>query len=125
VTVLFVFAISIAGEDAMHSRALPQPLAWGLAIGAVVLLSLLVPSIDVDAPAAQEPAFSVMLWQERGLDVLVQIVLLFAGVIGMLGVLSEEKAPLDQSVAAQIMAERDQELLDLQQQVNNREKEIV
>jgi hypothetical protein len=43
----------------------------------------------------------------------------------MLGVLSEEKAPLDQSVAAQIMAERDQELLDLQQQVNNREKEIV
>jgi NADH:ubiquinone oxidoreductase subunit 6 (subunit J) len=125
VTVLFVFAISIAGEDAMHSRALPRPLAWGLAIGAVVLLSLLVPTIGPDTSAAQEPAFSVMLWHERGLDVLVQIVLLFAGVIGMLGVLSEEKAPLDQSVAAQIMAERDQELLDLQQQVNNREKEIV
>lgn len=125
VTVLFVFAISVAGEDAMHSRALPRPLAWGLAIAAVVLLSLFVPTIDVDVPLRQEPTFASMLWQERGLDVLVQIVLLFAGVVGMLGVLSEEKPPLDQPVAAQVSAERDKELLDLQQQVDDREKEIV
>jgi hypothetical protein len=41
------------------------------------------------AAAAEEPSFSIMLWQERGLDVMVQIGLIFADVMGILGILAE------------------------------------
>jgi hypothetical protein len=34
-----------------------------------------------------------VLWQQRGLDMLVQSGLLFAAVVGMLGLLSEAKVP--------------------------------
>jgi hypothetical protein len=36
-----------------------------------------------------EPEFAVVLWQERALDVWVQIALIFAGVIGVLGLLAD------------------------------------
>jgi uncharacterized MnhB-related membrane protein len=125
VTVLFVFAISIAGEDAMRGRPiLPRPLAWALAGGAVLLLALLAPGFGTDVPTIAEPSFAEMLWQQRGLDVLVQIVLIFAGVIGLLGLLAEEKAPLEPSVADELKAERDRALMALDP-THEREKDIV
>jgi uncharacterized MnhB-related membrane protein len=91
VTVLFVFAISIAGEDAMDVRAIvPRPVGLGLVIVAVLLLSwMTLPALGVTPPLAGSP-FAQMLWEQRGLDVLVQIVLIFAGAVGMLGLLGEE-----------------------------------
>lgn len=91
VTVLFVFAISIAGEDAMELRAIvPRPVGLALVIVAALLLGwMTLPVLGIDPPLA-ESAFAAMLWQERGLDVLVQIVLIFAGVVGVLGLLGEE-----------------------------------
>lgn len=125
VTVLFVFAISIAGEDAMRGRPiLPRPVAWALTGGAVLLLALLAPGFGAEAPAVSEPSFAVMMWEQRGLDVLVQIVLIFAGVVGLLGLLAEEKAPLEPSVADQLTAERNRELLALEPTMD-REKDIV
>jgi hypothetical protein len=41
--------------------------------------------------AVSEPSFSVMLWEQRGLDVLVQIGLIFAGVLGILGILADKE----------------------------------
>ena len=61
----------------------------------------------------------------RKRDVLVQLVLIFAGVLGMLGLLAEEKAPLEQSVADQVKAQRDRELLALQRQALKQEKDHV
>ena len=40
--------------------------------------------------------FTNILWSARSLDVLVQIVLIFTGVLGMLGLLSEVRVPVKQ-----------------------------
>jgi NADH:ubiquinone oxidoreductase subunit 6 (subunit J) len=126
VTVLFVFAIGIAGDEVMDVRSLlPKPLAWGLVILSVVLLGFFAPSLDADVQPLSEPSLASVLWQQRGLDVLVQIVLIFAGVLGLLGLLAETKAPLAQAVAEEVAAERDRELEAMTQQVMEREKETV
>jgi uncharacterized MnhB-related membrane protein len=91
VTVLFVFAISVAGDAAMEPRTLiPRPLAWGLVILTVVLLGWLLynGANRTAAPIAELP-FANMFWEQRQLDVLAQIVLIFAGVLGVLGLLTD------------------------------------
>ena len=90
VTVMFVFSIAIAGEDAINAPSLiPSILAWLLIVAAAVLLAWPILTIESLETAASEPSFSTMLWEERGLDVLVQIGLIFAGVLGILGLLTE------------------------------------
>lgn len=90
VTVMFVFSIAIAGEDAMDARTLiPPALAWVLVVGAAVLFALPILPVEEVGTAASEPTFTAMLWEERALDVLVQVGLIFAGVLGILGLLTE------------------------------------
>ncbi len=117
VTVLFVFAINIAGDDAIESQPVP-PLRWivPLAVLFVVLLGWFVwPSpVTAPAPAVAEPSLSVLLWQVRGMDLMVQIVLIFSGVLGLLGLLAEAKAPLEGSMAQEIAARRDHEMLKME-----------
>lgn len=93
VTVLFVFAINIAGQETYSTPArLPRPLAWVL-----VILFLAITAFFYIARAqftAGQPAgvtFFEAVWQNRSLDILLQIVLIFAGVLGVLGLLSESK----------------------------------
>ncbi len=97
VTVLFVFAFSITGETTVDEKTLlPRWLVWVLALAIVLVLAwLILPvrgepilAIRTGLPMAIEPDFGHMLWQQRGLDVLVQMVLIFAGVMGLLGLLS-------------------------------------
>jgi uncharacterized MnhB-related membrane protein len=90
VTVLFVFAINIAGEEVTDVRAIiPPPVAWALVLVTVVLLGWQVlPAGILDLPVSQT-AFPDKLWEARGLDILVQIVLIFTGVLGVLGLLAE------------------------------------
>lgn len=94
VTVLFVLAISIAGGEQIDIRSIvPKPIAWALVILSIGLLAfMVVPSIGV-TPSTTEPPLSVVLWQQRGLDALVQSGLIFAAVVGLLGLLAEAKAP--------------------------------
>jgi uncharacterized MnhB-related membrane protein len=91
VTVLFVFAIAIAGEEAMTASSLvPGPLVWLLLVVLVVLLGWLTAPVQLTSAAVSEEApFAVVLWEERGLDMLVQVGLIFAGALGILGLLSE------------------------------------
>ena len=126
VTILFVFAISVAAEETGRQQpVVPKALAWALVIGAAALLGWLSLPLGPAAQPAAEGGFSTMLWQRRGLDVLVQVVLIFAGVLGLLGLLAEAKAPLEKSVAEEIAVARDRELLDMEQRSLEREKEIV
>jgi uncharacterized MnhB-related membrane protein len=91
VTVLFVFAINIAGEEALPIEpVVPRPLAWMLVALAVLLLGwlnrdLLVQMIGV----TPGDGFTTTLWNNRQLDVYLQIALIFSGVLSVLGLLAE------------------------------------
>jgi uncharacterized MnhB-related membrane protein len=90
VTVLFVFAIGIAGDEtAGQSPLVPRPLSWGLSLAIFLLLGWFTVSL-VGAPAPpSEPSLVSLLWEGRALDAWVQVVLIFAGVLGVLGLLTE------------------------------------
>ncbi len=101
VTVLFVFAISIAGDETIEIKSIiPRPIALIIALVSIVLLAFMTLSslASLSLPTA-EPAFSEVLWQQRGLDMLVQSGLLFAAVVGMLGLLAEAKVPAKEKKA--------------------------
>lgn len=93
VTVLFVFAINIAGEETPAGTAvLPRSLSWALVVISVGLLGWLVlPGFGPQTAVAVDGTFTSQVWGERRLDVLLQIVLIFSGVLGMLGLLAESK----------------------------------
>ena len=92
-TILFVFAINMAGEEGLSERSLmPRPFAAGLVLAATLLLAWYILPLGPAGAAQSGVTFSDMLWQQRGLDVLVQIGLIFAGSIGILGLLSEREA---------------------------------
>jgi NADH:ubiquinone oxidoreductase subunit 6 (subunit J) len=100
VTVLFVFAISIAGGETIEAKSIiPRWLALIVSLVAIVLLAFMTISSLVSLPATTEAPFSEVLWQQRGLDMLVQSGLLFAAVVGMLGLLSEAKVPAKEKKA--------------------------
>jgi len=95
VTVLFVFAISIAGDDALSEReSLPHTLTLPL-IGLFLLLlgGLALPAETLETTVA-ETGFSAVFWGDRALDVLLQLVLIFTGVICMLGILADVRKPV-------------------------------
>lgn len=95
VTVLFVFAISIAGDDAMGAPAVvPRPLAVGMALVFVIILGAMVFPVDDLDDVAVDLTFSDALWDDRALDVLVQIVLIFAGVLGLVAILKDTMVSL-------------------------------
>ena len=142
VTVLFVFAIGMAGEDQIKLKLLiPKPLLWGLVIAALFLLGWLILPLGreaavlqpdqatvlanlADTPTTEEP-IQVVIWEQRGLDVLVQVALIFSGVLGVLGLLAEAKGPLQKPVAEEVAAIRDRELLALEEKVMQQEKELA
>jgi uncharacterized MnhB-related membrane protein len=91
VTVLFVFAINIAGEEPSELRPLvPKAVAWIAALGAVALGAYMaIPGLREPAAAAQRIPFATVLWERRTIDVLLQVVLIVGGVLGVLGLLAE------------------------------------
>jgi len=115
VTVLFVFAINVAGEENLAGPSVVPAWIGGTAVlVAMVLIGALALPMPGAAAAAGEGTFAETLWQARGLDVLVQIVLIFAGVLGLLGLLAEASAPLDQPAAHEMAAERQRQLQALE-----------
>src|SRR5574339_14365 len=91
VTVLLVYALSVVGDDAVDPPSvIPKPLAFVLVgLVAVLIAMMAYPAI----PAYFERGsmnLAVSLWGSRVLDVWIQIVLIFSGVMGVLGLLSEK-----------------------------------
>jgi NADH:ubiquinone oxidoreductase subunit 6 (subunit J) len=125
VTVLFVFAISISGDDIIDRRpVLPWPFLIGLSLLFVFLLGwyTLPASVNPFCVTVTESTMNDMLWHQRGLDVLVQVVLIFSGVLGLLGLLAEVKPPLEGSAAEEVSAGRDRELEAMEGQFSGEEE---
>lgn len=93
VTILFVFAINIAGEENESPRNLiPKPLAWLLVVLSVILLAwFTIPRVFPAIPVPSVMPFTQMLWDQRGLDMLLQVALIFTGVLGVVGLLVDRK----------------------------------
>ncbi len=104
VTILFVFAISVAGDESMDVHTvIPKPLAIGLVLVtgvALAWLTLMQPAASATPIVATATGqLSNTLWQERGLDILLKIVLIFGGVMGVLGLLADAKSSNSKSKA--------------------------
>jgi NADH:ubiquinone oxidoreductase subunit 6 (subunit J) len=95
VTILFVFAIHIAGEEPQAvASMLPRPAAWGLTgISTILLLIVTLPGIGLRTSIPILSSFTVVLWEQRGLDVLLQVALIFSGILGVLGLLAGSDQP--------------------------------
>jgi uncharacterized MnhB-related membrane protein len=95
VTVLFVFAINIAGEEppvAVRSLV-PAPLAAVVALCAIGLgAAMALPNLRVESAVVQPDRFAKVLWEDRSLDVMLQLVLIIGGVLAVIGLLTEGRA---------------------------------
>jgi uncharacterized MnhB-related membrane protein len=91
VTVLFVFAINIAGEELLtKSQLIPRPVTWSLLIISILLLGwLIIPHLITVFPVLDTLPFNKAVWENRGLDALLQIMIIFSGVLGLLSLLAE------------------------------------
>ena len=91
VTVLLVYAVSVVGDDAFDPPSVvPKPLAFVIVGLIVVLLGWTAfPAVSVYFERGST-TLAVALWQSRVLDVWIQIALIFSGVMGVLGLLSEK-----------------------------------
>lgn len=91
VTVLLVYAVSVVGDDALDpASVIPKPLAFILVGLVSVLLGWMAfPAVQTTITDVSEDLVT-SLWQNRVLDVWIQIALIFSGVMGVLGLLSEK-----------------------------------
>lgn len=92
ITVLLAFAISMAEDESMPAPLVPRPIAWFLVILAGGLLAwLILPEIPlVSEQVAVDAPFVVQIWGNRLLDLIVQITIILAGVLGVLSLLGEK-----------------------------------
>lgn len=91
VTVLFVFAINMAGEEPLPAlTAIPKPLSWAMIVIALVLLAWFgLPLLGYPVKEVVAGSINTVLWENRLADVIMQVVLIFCGVLGILGLISE------------------------------------
>jgi uncharacterized MnhB-related membrane protein len=101
ITVLFAFAISMAEDEAMPAPLVPRPFAWLLVdVAGGVLLWLLLPALPAARQIASDAPFIVQIWDNRALDLALQIVIVLTGVMGVLSLLGETRAPESPAVEA-------------------------
>jgi uncharacterized MnhB-related membrane protein len=91
VTVLLVYALSVVGDDAMDpTSVIPKPLAFVLVgVTALTIAWMVFPALPTYFERGSM-TLAISLWESRVLDVWIQIVLIFSGVMGVLGLLSEK-----------------------------------
>ena len=91
VTVLLVYALSVVGEDVFDPTSIvPKPLAFLLVAGIGGLVVWMAYPVAAQPNANGAVLLADVLWKQRALDVWVQVALIFSGVMGVLGLLSEK-----------------------------------
>jgi uncharacterized MnhB-related membrane protein len=93
VTIIFVFAINVAGEETIGLTSIvPRPVAWVLMCAFLFLLVwLTLPGLVMPALPRDALPFLRALWDARSLDTVLQVALIFSGVLGSLGLLAERR----------------------------------
>lgn len=93
VTVLFVFAINLAGDETIPDQpVIPTPIAVGMIAVAVIALGFFsLPNLNIPFLSPMAADFFSVVWEDRKLDLLMQLIFIFAGVLGILGLLAERK----------------------------------
>lgn len=92
VTVLFVFAINMIGDEQTRTvPAVPRWVAWVLVLISFGLLAYInLPLLTSILPEGAGTAnASTTIWNDRLLDVLLQIVLVFSGVLGVISLIQD------------------------------------
>ena len=91
VTVLLVFAVGVGGDDTLDLPSLiPKPLDVGvIGLVSIVLGWMAYPATPVSFER-DSMDLATSMWQSRVLDAWIQMALIFSGVMGVLGLLSEK-----------------------------------
>jgi len=91
VTVLLVYTLSVVGDDTYDPTSIiPKPFAILLIAAIAVLAGWMAYPVVIHPTANGEVLLADVLWKHRVLDVWVQVALIFSGVMGVLGLLSEK-----------------------------------
>lgn len=97
VTVLLVYVLSVVGEDVFDPTSIiPKPLAFLLVAGLGGLVAWMTYPLAIHPNTNGEVLLADVLWKQRALDVWVQVALIFSGVMGVLGLLSEKTHPQEE-----------------------------
>ncbi len=92
VTVLLVYALSVVGDDALDpSSIISKPMAFVVVALTISILGWMAYTRWAIVESTGSIVLADVLWQQRVLDVWIQIALIFSGVMGVLGLLSEQK----------------------------------
>jgi uncharacterized MnhB-related membrane protein len=94
VAVLVVFAVASTGEDGLRAAPAVSPrLAGGLTLLVLVALAWLALGDTPPGRLAVAESFARVFWDERALDVLGQVVLLFVAALGVRSLLGHTPLP--------------------------------
>ncbi|MGF1507445.1 MAG: NADH-quinone oxidoreductase subunit J [Anaerolineae bacterium] len=92
IAVLLVFTLNLVGEEQVERRpVLPVMVAVGLLLAVVAALVYLVQPLASSDLAGPTSPLAQTLWHDQAANTLLQIVLIFAGLISVLGLLPEIK----------------------------------
>lgn len=99
VTVLLVYALSMVGEDTQDPPSyIPKPLAFVLVVVAAGLVGWMTLPMLPLPQATRDLLLVDVLWKQRALDVWIQIALIFSGVLGILGLLTESQTVTEDEI---------------------------
>jgi NADH:ubiquinone oxidoreductase subunit 6 (subunit J) len=92
VTVLFVFAINIAGDEPIPNLSfIPKSLARIFIVLAILIIGWqILPLLNFPISINQDTGFQLIVWESRKVDLYLQVVMIFAGVISMLRLLTDD-----------------------------------
>lgn len=100
VTVLLVYVLSVIGEDVRDPTSIvPKPLAFLFVAALGGLAIWMAYPLTIHPNTNEDVLLADVLWKHRALDVWVQIGLIFSGVMGILGLLSEKVHPPNSQIS--------------------------
>lgn len=90
VTVLFMFAINIAGDEPIPDLSfIPKFVARLFVLIAIIIIGWqILPLLNMPINLSQDVGFQSVVWEARKVDLYLQVVMIFAGVISMLRLLT-------------------------------------